>query len=250
MTLRTRARRRTLAAGTAVVIASLTSACTGGSHHAATSASTTGTAAPRVVWTSASPQPMGQPKAAGSAVVVYAVADGIPSVESIDAKSGRVLWSKQVEYPSQTPGVPEGPLVVGKTVIYVARDPADASAGHLVVADLLSGNSVATTAAEYTIEQPPTSCDKAVCFSALAADNTAQNLKMDLATGSVDVDTSQASGMPGSRSLGSDGLLSIQLDGKPETIGREVERCADVEPSGLGGVRRRLLLQRRLAVQL
>lgn len=168
-----------------------------------------------LLWTQNAAKPLGQPVALGDGVAVYALHGSALAIEVLDAATGRIRWQQPAATGAVAAGVEISPVIFNGQVVYLR--PVQGSMDHttIVVADAVSGRDTAVSQQEYRVGSRPVGCDQRVCFSVYAGTDE-QAVAMDPATGAV---TSAGAGT-GGRSIGPEGLQSVQQPQQPEVLTR------------------------------
>ncbi|WP_354528198.1 PQQ-binding-like beta-propeller repeat protein [Nakamurella sp. UYEF19] len=173
-----------------------------------------------LMWTQADFTPLGQPVAVGPRVVVYGLKAGVLSIEVLDAGTGRVVWSRPASPGDAAPGVNLDPTVIGGTVVYLR--PASTSSlddVRVVAADPATGKDIAVTPVVLEVGERPEDCGNLACFTVVGVSGV-HGVRMDVHTGKLTPDPARLA--LAARTIGPEGLLSIQEDGKPEQLARQV----------------------------
>ncbi len=174
-----------------------------------------------VLWTQSAAKPLGQPVAVGDGVAVYVLRGSALSIEVLDAATGRIRWQQPAATGAAAAGIEIAPVISNAHVVYLR--PVQGSMVHttIVVADALTGRDLAVSQRDYRVGSRPVDCDNKVCFSVYAGTDQ-QAVVMDPGTGAV---TSTGAGT-GGRSIGPEGLESVQAPQQPELLTRVSNRKA------------------------
>lgn len=87
-------------------------------------------------WAAHGFSPLSQPVAAGNLVLLYGSRGGDPTLEALDAATGRSVWSTEVARGQHGPAVGDVPAVAGTTVLFARPD---GESNEIVVADAATG---------------------------------------------------------------------------------------------------------------
>ena len=170
-----------------------------------------------LLWTQNAAKPLGQPKAVGDGVVVYALRGSALSIEVVDAATGRIRWQQLAATGAAAAGIEISPVVLDGHVVYLRPVQGSMVNTSVVVADAVTGQDIAVSQHDYRVGSRPEPCQNVVCFSAYDGVDE-QALTMDTTTGAV---TSAGTGT-GGRNIGPEGLVSVQAPPQPEQLTRIV----------------------------
>ncbi len=175
---------------------------------------------PKVLWTSNTPQPLGQPVAVGKdSLVLFTVTNTVPYIQVMAPDSGKIRWRRPASIGGDSPGKTIEPAVVRGRVVYFRPDDTDSYRGHLIIADTLTGKDLYVGKEDYWLSERPYECDGEVCFSGFLGEKV-QSFRAEVPSGTTVVDKGRL--LPGARVVGTAGLQGLKIDGQPEILARLV----------------------------
>ncbi len=168
-----------------------------------------------LLWSQNAAQPLGQPVAVGDGVAVYVLRGSVLSIEVVDAATGKIRWQRPAATGAAAAGIEISPVLVGGHLVYLRPVQGSMTTTSVVVADAVTGKDIAVSQHDYRVGSRPVSCQHSVCFSVYVGTDQ-QAVNMDPATGQV----ISAGAGTGGRSIGPEGLQSVQDPDRPETLTR------------------------------
>lgn len=168
-----------------------------------------------LLWSQNAAQPLGQPVGVGDGVAVYVLHGSALTIEVLDAATGKIRWQQPAATGAAAAGIELSPVLAGGHLVYLRPVQGSMTTTSVVVADALTGRDIAVSQQTYRVGSRPVSCQHSVCFSVYVGTDQ-QNINMDPATGQV---VSAGAGT-GGRSIGPEGLESVQGPDRPETLTR------------------------------
>lgn len=170
------------------------------------------------VWSQSADKPLGQPVAAGDGVAVYVLHRSALAIEVLDAPTGTVRWQQPAATGAAAAGVAITPTLFAGHLVYLRPVGGSMTTSSVVVADADTGRDIAVSQQSYPIASRPAGCGNLICFSVFVGTDE-QSVLMDPATGQV----RSAGAGTGGRTIGPQGLESIQSSDHPETLTRIVD---------------------------
>lgn len=168
-----------------------------------------------LLWSQNAARPLGQPVGVGDGVAVYGLRGSALTIEVLDAATGKIRWQQPAATGAAAAGIEISPVLADGHVVYLRPVQGSMTTTSIVVADALTGRDIAVSQQTYRVGSRPISCQHSICFSVYVGTDQ-QTVNMDPATGRV---RSVGAGT-GGRSIGPEGLQSVQGPDRPETLAR------------------------------
>ena len=137
----------------------------------------------------------------------------------LDAATGKIRWQQPAATGAAAAGIQITPTVFKGHLVYLRPVEGSMTTTSVVVADADTGNDIAVSQQTYPVGSRPSGCGDLICFSVFVGTDQ-QAVRMDAATGQV---TSAGTGT-GGRTIGPEGLQSVQGPEHPEMLTRVVNR--------------------------